>query len=125
VKYPEFIKKVAEQADVSKDEAEALVAATLRTLGERITGGEADDLAAQLPEELKPYLTKSEEGAKSFGVDEFIRRVAERAGTDPDRALAAQGAIWATVRETVTSGELDDIAAQLPDDLKGLVGARG
>ncbi|MCW2850453.1 MAG: hypothetical protein JWM84_117 [Nocardioides sp.] len=49
-------------------------------------------------------------------------RVADRADTDPDQALAHVGAVFATLRDAVTSGELDDIAAQLPDGLRGLVG---
>jgi uncharacterized protein (DUF2267 family) len=58
-------------------------------------------------------------------VNEFIRRVADRAGTDPDSALAGLGAVFATIRDAVSSGELDDIASQLPDDLRGLLGSKG
>jgi uncharacterized protein (DUF2267 family) len=122
VQYDEFIRSVAEGAGISREDAERLTAATLRTLAERITGGEAEDLAAQLPEELKPYLTGVEEEAERFDVDTFIARVADRAGTDPDQALAHVGAVFATLREAVTAGELDDIAAQLPDGLRDLVG---
>jgi uncharacterized protein (DUF2267 family) len=57
-------------------------------------------------------------------LDEFVRRVAERAGTDSDHAFAQVGAVFATLREAVTSGELDDIAAQLPEELRGLIGVR-
>jgi uncharacterized protein (DUF2267 family) len=121
LQYDDFIAKVAQRGDIAVEAAEALTAATLRTLAERITRGEAEDLAAQLPKELKPYLTKAEEPAEAFGLEEFIRRVAERSGMDPDRALAAEGAVFATLREAVTSGELDDIASQLPYDLRGLV----
>ena len=123
MQYDEFIRSVAQQADISWEEAERLTAATLRTLAERISGGEARDLAAQLPLELKPHLTTGlREEAEAFGVDTFVARVAERAGTDPDQALAHVGAVFATLRETVTPGELDDIAAQLPDGLRDLVG---
>ncbi|GAA1129315.1 DUF2267 domain-containing protein [Nocardioides aquiterrae] len=120
--YDEFIRSVADGAGISQAEAERLTAATLRTLAERITGGEADDLAAQLPEELKPSLTKPGEEAERFDVDVFVARVAERAGTDPDQALAHMGAVFATLREAVSPGELDDVAAQLPDGLRDLLG---
>ncbi|MCW2768139.1 MAG: hypothetical protein JWO11_4098 [Nocardioides sp.] len=125
MRHDEFIAKVAQRADVSAGAAEALTAATLKTLAERISGGEAADLASQLPKELQPHLIAAEETAERFGVDEFIRRVADRAGTDPDSALKAQGAVFATIREAVSPGELDDIASQLPDDLRRLLGSNG
>jgi len=49
--------------------------------------------------------------------------VAERDGTDPDRARAGVRAVFATIREAVNSGEMDDITAQLPKDFEDLVGA--
>jgi uncharacterized protein (DUF2267 family) len=122
VQYDEFIRSVAQGAGISREDAERLTAATLRTLAERITGGEAEDLAAQLPRELQLYLTGVGEEAERFDVDVFVARVAERAGTDPDQALAHVGAVFATLREAVTTGELKDIAAQLPDGLRDLVG---
>ncbi|MEV5721973.1 DUF2267 domain-containing protein [Amycolatopsis mediterranei] len=45
----QFVDEVAERADVSREQAEALTQATLWTLGERITGGEARQIAEQLP----------------------------------------------------------------------------
>jgi uncharacterized protein (DUF2267 family) len=77
MKFEEFIGSVAERAGVSTEEAEPLARAALRTLAERITGGEARDLAAQLPIPLQnPLLAVTEEEAEPFGLDEFIRRTA-------------------------------------------------
>jgi uncharacterized protein (DUF2267 family) len=123
MKHDEFMTKVGQRADVSLETADALTAATLRTLAERISGGEAKDLAAQLPAELKPHLTGADEPAQRFDAEEFVRRVAERAGTDPDRARAGVQAVFTTIREAVTPGEIDDITAQLPKDFEELVGA--
>lgn len=124
MKYDEFMTKVGQRADVSLETADALTAATLRTLAERISGGEAADLAAQLPTELQPHLTGAEEPAERFDADEFVRRVAERAGADPDRARAGIRAVFATIRETVTAGEVDDIMAQLPKGFDRLFGLK-
>jgi uncharacterized protein (DUF2267 family) len=121
----EFVTKVGQRAGVSLEVAAALTAATLQTLAERVSGGEAEDLAAQLPAELKPHLTGADEPAQPFGAEEFIRRVADRAGTDPDRARAGVRAVFTTLREAVTLGEVDDISAQLPQDFQELVGAQG
>jgi uncharacterized protein (DUF2267 family) len=84
--------------------------------------GRPNDLAAQLPVELKPHLTGVREEAEQFDVDTFVARVADRDGTDPEQALAHVGAVFATLREAVTAGELDDVATQLPDGLRDLVG---
>lgn len=57
VKYDEFIAQVQRRADLStKDEAERAIRATLETLAGRLAGGEAKDLAAQLPPEIAIYL---------------------------------------------------------------------
>ena len=123
MKSDEFTELVAGRADVGFDKARALTEATLQTLAERISGGEALDLAAQLPEELKGALTSSPETAERFGVNEFLRRVAERAGVDEDTARKGVAAVMTTIRQAVTSGEFDDITSQLPQEFNTLVGA--
>ncbi|MEU7813023.1 DUF2267 domain-containing protein [Pseudonocardia sp. NPDC049154] len=47
--YATFTKTTAERAGLPEETAERIEHATLRTLADRITGGEAQDLAAQLP----------------------------------------------------------------------------
>lgn len=121
--YPTFIKTEAEVAGLPKDQAESLAHATLRTLADRITGGEADDLAAQLPQPLKEDLHKDREEAERFDVDEFVRRVSERAHVDENTARTGAMATMMTIREAVTPGEFDDITAQLPQEYRELVGA--
>ncbi|MDT5098043.1 MAG: hypothetical protein QOC76_1780 [Mycobacterium sp.] len=116
MKYEEFIARVAEYADLSEEDAEKLTRATLATLAERITGGEAQDLAAQLPGPLKTALTGAQENAEAFSFEEFVERTAERAGTDVDVAEVAVVAVFATLRDAVTPGEFDDVLSQLPSD---------
>jgi uncharacterized protein (DUF2267 family) len=124
VKYDEFMTKVGGRADVSLDTADALTAATLQTVAERISGGEAADLARYLPPELQPHLLRADEAAESFDVTEFVRRVAERSGTDPDQARAGVRAVFATLAEEVPSGELHDLKAQLPKTFHELLGGK-
>ena len=66
--YQTFTTTVARRAAVPQDEAERIERATLRTLADRISGGEAQDLAS------------------------------------------------------LTPGEFDDVASQLPSDYRALVG---
>jgi uncharacterized protein (DUF2267 family) len=122
VDYGTFIKTEAQKAGISKEQAEALARATLQTLADRITGGEFDDLTAQLPQPLKDELQPMREEAERFDVDEFIRRVSERAHVDRETARKGAQAVLTTVREAVTPGEFDDVTSQLPRDYRELVG---
>jgi uncharacterized protein (DUF2267 family) len=121
VQYDEFVATVAARAGVPRDEAETLTRATLRVLAERLSGGEAEDLRAQLPKQLQEDLLPPQEEALSFGADEFARRVAERAGVNEADAGAAVIAVLATIRDAVTAGEFDDVLSQLGREFAELV----
>ena len=62
MQYPEFLRRVAEQIATAHPDsdtqraAKLATTATLETLNERLTGGEAKDLATQLPKEVQPAL---------------------------------------------------------------------
>jgi uncharacterized protein (DUF2267 family) len=123
MRYDEFLSKVAERATRGdRDKAADLIRASLQTLAERISGGEADDLASQLPQELKGWLTGKQERAEDFDIDEFTKRVWQRAGL-PSQEDAERGvvAVFATLREAVTPGEFDDVLSQLPDQYRRLI----
>ena len=123
MQFDEFIEAVAERADTSRGEAQALVRATLRTLAERISGGEAEDLRAQLPRELKGDLASPEENAQGFDVDEFVRRVAERTGLDETDARPRVAAVLSVLRDAVSPGEFDDVLSQLGREFAELIEA--
>ncbi|MCO1594498.1 DUF2267 domain-containing protein [Micromonospora sp. RHAY321] len=125
MEYQDFINAVATRAKVSTDQAATLTRATLETLADRISAGQAEDLAYQLPEGLDDHLRKPPprrgEHAKSFGLDEFVRRVADR--PDVDRALAGAGvrAVLTTLREAVSRDEFADAVAQLPKEFRQVI----
>lgn len=54
----EFVRRVKGRCGVEHDEAAALTQAVLGTLGEAITPGEIDDVAAELPKDFDPLLGK-------------------------------------------------------------------
>jgi uncharacterized protein (DUF2267 family) len=119
-----FVERVADRAGISEDGARRAVEAVLETLGERISGGEVDDLAASLPEEFHEPLRRGNElsngAARRMSLDEFVRRIAEREGTTPDEAQEQARAVFATLREAVPEREFDDVVAQLPRDYAAL-----
>jgi uncharacterized protein (DUF2267 family) len=120
--YETFTKTAAQRAGMPEDTVERVERATLRTLADRISGGEAQDLASQLPARLQDSLRPPHEEAEAFDVDEFVRRVAERGDVGPDEARTGAAAVLTTVREAVTAGEFEDVMSQLPQDYRELVG---
>jgi uncharacterized protein (DUF2267 family) len=121
VQYEEFLNKVQDRIGPAQpDEARRAITATLSTLSERISGGEADDLGAQLPQELKESIQRSGEEAEAFSLEEFLRRVGERERVNADTARNHASAVMTVLREAVTGGQLDDIRAQLPQEFTPL-----
>jgi uncharacterized protein (DUF2267 family) len=114
--YDTFIDEVSRRAGVGSEQAVAFTRATLETLTDRLTAGEALDLAAQLPKPLQVAMRHRAEGAERIGLGEFVRRVAERAGVDDAVATNGVRAVFTTLREAVTGGEFDDLLAELPRD---------
>jgi uncharacterized protein (DUF2267 family) len=123
--HEQFVSSVVERAGVDPEQAEALTRAVLATLAERITGGEARHLGAQLPVPLQNPLLSADEEAEAFSLDEFIRRTARRAGTDRDTADIGVAAVMTTLRESISSGEFDDVMSQLPQEFRGVAEIRG
>jgi uncharacterized protein (DUF2267 family) len=79
-------------------------------------------VASQLPSPLQADLRPAREEAEAFGVDEFVRRVAQRGDVGPEEARTGAVAVLTTVREAVTQGEFDDVLSQLPQEYRELVG---
>jgi uncharacterized protein (DUF2267 family) len=101
-------------------EAERATRATLETLGERLDEDEATELAAKLPGELGAWvLTARDRG--DFGLDEFLRRIAEREGVDPATARRHAEAVFAALAETIGLERLTEIVAALPADYDELL----
>ncbi|MGC5054410.1 DUF2267 domain-containing protein [Micromonospora sp. DT48] len=118
--YAEFLEAVKERAGLPPTEAANIIRATLTTLAERLSGGEARDLAAQLPEEYRGYLHKGVEFAEQFDLVEFLNEVQTRAGLDDRRAAEGAHAVLMTLREAVSADEFGDLESELSKDIRQL-----
>ena len=112
--YERFLDLVQQLAHRSREDAERAARATLQTLAERISAGQARDLAEQLPPELAPWIATTGD-AEAFDVDEFLRRVAEREGAEVARAERDARAVFAALGRSVRRRkEIDDLVSELP-----------
>lgn len=123
MQYQEFVERVESRITPAQTAAaELAIASTLATLGERITGGEAEDIAAQLPEELKGPLYDRETGdAQEFSLDEFYERVARREDVSVKEATEHVAAVMRVLREALSGGEVEDVISQLPAEFEPLL----
>jgi uncharacterized protein (DUF2267 family) len=104
------------------EEARRATAAVFHALRDRLVPNEADQAAAQLPRELKVlWYEASPSGvarAKTH-VREFLERVKDEGGlADVRTAGLVTDAVFAALKDQISTGESDDILAQLPRDLK-------
>jgi uncharacterized protein (DUF2267 family) len=122
MQFHDFLGQVQNRARLgSLGDAETATRATLETLRERLAGGEPKDVAAQLPDEIAKYFEAPQrENADRFDVKEFFRRVSERASVQPEDAAFQSRAVLEVLQEAVSSGEVNDIRAQLTDDYQAL-----
>lgn len=122
MKTDEFVAEVQRRAGLdSQESALNAVSATLATLSERLAGGEAKDLASQLPYEIGVYLAQPMAGAgEPFGLDEFFWRISQRTGVDVQEAALEARVVIGVLCEAVTMGEIENVRAQLPEDIRQL-----
>lgn len=99
----EFIDAVQRRTQVeSRDIAHAATNATLTIFGQRLAGGEAENIASQLPERLDAMLT-------SEGID----------ASSSDTEQHSQG-VLPVLGNAVSGSELDDARNQLPSEFESL-----
>ena len=125
MRYDEFVGQVQHRAHLADGgQAVRAIHATLETLGERLVGGEARDLATQLPPEIGYYLhspnwTRSSVPQK-FDLEEFFDRVAMREDARIAQAMHHAQAVIAVLCDAVSPGEIKDVRAQLPHEFDRL-----
>jgi len=102
------------------DRARAATEAVLETLGETLTGGEAEDVAAQFPDDLAATVGGADHDGAGYDRSEFVERIGEQLrGTDvePDDAGGYADAVTDALAVALTDGELRDLRAQLDDEI--------
>jgi uncharacterized protein (DUF2267 family) len=121
--FERFLTLVEHATDLDRDDAVKVASAVLETLFERLSGGEAADMAErlQLPRGfVSETLLLPERPPDAFDRQEFLRRVGDRAGVDAGTAERYSVAVVAAVRP-LTGGEFGDMLRQLPREFAALI----
>ena len=120
-RYERFITTIQQKAGISWDKAERAARATLETLAERISFGEARDLAEDLPHDVATWLLSAPGDAEAFDVEEFVRRVAVREEVDTDTAEEHTRAVLVALVRLVRKDEIRDLMSEMPSDYDRLI----
>ncbi|MBI3029037.1 MAG: DUF2267 domain-containing protein [Candidatus Rokubacteria bacterium] len=118
-----FYRKVIEESgQANREAAKRATAAVLHALRDRLTADEADQVASQLPRELKS-LWEAGEGPDRRPVKMHRKEFYERVKTEAGLASLRESrwytvAVFVALKEQLSPGEAEDVWAQLPKDLK-------
>jgi uncharacterized protein (DUF2267 family) len=123
----EWVNDVARELD-TEDEAYAwrVLRGYLQVLRDRLTVDEAAQLAAQLPHLLRGVFYEGfdpgHQPEKIRDRETFLARMSERANlSDATEAARAAAAATRVLRQHVSPGEVDDVLAQLPGEIRDLL----
>lgn len=121
MRYQDFIDAVRENGDLATDAAAHDAAeATMQTLGERISAGEAKPIADQLPDDLAGPLLTAGGNAEAFQPSEFVDRVDRRQDETWDDTERHVRAVLEALSERLEGAEWRDARKQLPPEYDAL-----
>ncbi|RLM59261.1 DUF2267 domain-containing protein [Halobellus sp. Atlit-31R] len=115
--FDEFTGEVQHRLELpGTGEAVRAIRATLMTLGQRIPAGNAQDLAASLPMEIKWYMTGAvDEHGQRFDWTAFVGRVSEIEGIERSDAAYHAQVIVDLVSTLVPQSDVQQLRNQLPE----------
>jgi uncharacterized protein (DUF2267 family) len=126
----EFLKRVRQRAGLKDDkDAQRAIAGVFGTLRSRISHAGGDNMAQQLPKEIRElwegslaeHILRSLKGVERMDLKRFVSHVQDAAHIgDVVEAEMITRAVFMTLREQISDGERFAIAAQLPLDIREL-----
>jgi uncharacterized protein (DUF2267 family) len=117
-----FFDSLRRLCDLPQEELEKAAVSVVCALERRLTGDEVFDFESQLPAKFRDMLTRCErhEGAppSKFGLAELYKMVGDDLGKSQDEVVGIVRATILALKGQITQGEADDVASQLPGDIK-------
>lgn len=125
MEYQEFITHVQSLAQSnSREEAEIATRATLETIKERIPDSDIQDLATQLPQELRNYLQVQEQATNQiFNLQEFIERASQKENIAPTTTAIHVRAVFAVLQNAINPEKFARFQAHFTHDYEELFAA--
>jgi uncharacterized protein (DUF2267 family) len=117
--YAELLQQVQVAGALDRAAAEQVISATVVTLAERMSHDELLRLGVRLPAELQVAVRAGSPGCQPFGADEFVRRVAERVGVEPQTVWTDVRAVLGTLEREVA--EMAAVRQRLPREFDALM----
>ena len=122
----EWLRDLAADLGVDERTAWRVLRAYLQLLRDRLTVDEAAQLAAQLPHLLRGVFYEgfdpSRQPERIRDRDVFLERLRERAQlADAEEAAHVAAAATRVLRRHITEGEFEDLLAQLPAEIRGVL----
>jgi uncharacterized protein (DUF2267 family) len=119
-----LVSMVEQKTGLDRVAAERATRATVDAFFERLSGGEARDLAKHLPPDfVRPAQVLPERRPEPFHLDGFLARVADKAEVDPQTAEEYAEVVLTVLRVMVGADEYAEAVAQLPADYQDLIAA--
>jgi uncharacterized protein (DUF2267 family) len=119
VDYAELLQQVQAAAALDRDTAERVLLATTVTLAERLSRHELAQLRGRLPDELQAVMAAGSPTCRPFDANEFVGRVAERVGAQPQAAWTQVRAVLGTLDREVA--EMEALRQRLPREFGALM----
>ncbi|GAA1800406.1 DUF2267 domain-containing protein [Planosporangium flavigriseum] len=120
--YETFILSVEQLAQLPHEQAEQFTCTTLNTLLQRVSQGQAEDIAARLPVQLRRCALHQGPQA-TYDLDGYLNRLENLLGVDRSTAERVTRAVLATLWTAVGPKEFADMQAQLPGEFVSLIEA--
>ena len=117
--YAELLQQVQAAGALDRATAEQVSVATVVTLAERMNHDELGRLSARLPAELQGTMLAGSQSCQPFDADEFVRRVAERVGEEPQTVWTQVRAVLGTLEREVA--EMEQVRRRLPREFDALM----
>jgi len=122
--YGAFLKDLCRNGSMAPEFAEQAAVSVLCALEQRLIPEEAKDLEAQLPIKLLNLLARCErhrgEAPVKYDREQLLQMVGEDLNMAPDEAEPVIRAVFTTLRDHVSEGEIEEVIHMLPRDLRDL-----
>lgn len=120
MRYDEFVEAVGQRAGIEQQRAAEASRAVVQALAEQVGQQRMHGLADQLPRGLRPRVEASA-AAPGQPLREFYTRVGELEGRDPAQPDRHVRAVFATLHDATTGGQLREVVGQLPVEYQELL----